>query len=567
MTPRSFVARAGRPAPLLGVVLLLALLAGCRGSDSRAAASGEDGGTVVVSVPAEPNTLFPPLVSGTQAIAIVAQVFDRLAEIGDSLNAVGDAGFRPRLARSWKWAPDSLSIAFSLDPRARWHDGQPVRASDVAFSFAVNADPATGSPVAALLGNIDSVSTADSLTAVFWFKRRTPQQFFDATYHLWILPRHLLDSIPHERLGAAPFARAPIGTGRFRFASWTPSQRVELVADPDNFRGRAHLDRALWTIAPDFGAATIALINGDADFFEAMRPDYLGQLARNRSLRIVPYLGLDYFFLQLNLHASDGSARPHPVFADRDVRRALTMAVDRDRIMQSVFDTLAATGIGPVPRALFPDWPKIRQIAYNPAAARQLLDSLGWTDTNGDGVRERGGVPLAFTVIVPTSSASRIRMAVLLQEQLRAVGAQVSIEQLEINAFGDRQRRRAFDAAMGGWHVDPGAGSVQQMWGSLGSRLPNGSNFGSYESPTFDAQVDSALATLDPARSRTYWLHAYQTIVDDAPAVWLFEPRLVAGVHRRLHLTHLRADAWWADLADWTIPLRERIGRDRIGLR
>jgi peptide/nickel transport system substrate-binding protein len=547
------------------LVLGLGLAAACRG-DTHRTPTGETGGTVIVAAPAEPSTLLPPLAGSTPEISVVAQIFDRLAEIGDSLNTVGDAGFKPRLARKWSWARDSLSIAFSLDPQAKWHDGKPVRAADVKFTFDLYVDPATASPTAPLLANIDSVSTPDSVTAVFWYKRRTPQQFFDAAYQMWILPQHMLRATPRNQLVASPFGRRPIGSGRFRFEKWEPHQRLEIVADEDNYRGRANLDRVVWSFSPDFSAATISLINGQADFFEAMSPAYLGQLARNRSLRIVPYPGLDYGFLQFNLHAADGSGRPHPIFGDRDTRRALSMALDRARIVQSVYDSLAWVANGPYVRALFPDWNKIRPIPDNPGRARALLDSLGWRDANGDGVRERGGVRLAFSIIVPSSSSIRQRMAVLIQEQLRTSGVEMTIESLELNTYMERQKRRTFDATMGAWHTDPNLATIQQMWGSYGAQ-PNGSNFGSYANPTFDAQVDSALTALDPARSRTLWLHAYQTVVDDAPAVWLFEPRLVAGVHRRIKLTPLRADGWWAGLADWSIPLRDRIGRDRVGLR
>jgi peptide/nickel transport system substrate-binding protein len=106
---------------------------------------------------------------------------------------------------------------------------------------------------------------------------------------------------------------------------------------------------------------------------------------------------------------------------------------------------------------------------------------------------------------------------------------------------------------------------VLQTWGRVGARR-GGSNYGSYESPAFDARVDSALAATDPARSRVQWLRAYQTAVDDAPAIWLFEPMNVAGVHRRVHLAPLRPDGWWTNLAAWYIPAGERVGRDRVGL-
>ena len=130
-----------------------------------------------------------------------------------------------------------------------------MRAADVKFTFELYVDPATGSPTAPLLANIDSVSTPDSLTAVFWYKRRTPQQFFDAAYQMWIVPMHLLRATPHNRMVATPFGRRPVGSGRFRFEKWEPRQRLELVADEDNYRGRANLDRVVWTVSPDFSPA------------------------------------------------------------------------------------------------------------------------------------------------------------------------------------------------------------------------------------------------------------------------------------------------------------------------
>lgn len=545
---------------------LVGLAGACARESARPTAGGDVGGTVVIATAAEPKTLFPPLATTTQAGAVVDQLFDRLADLGDSLNTVGDRGFRPRLAQRWTWAPDSLSVTFHLAPGARWHDGRRVTARDVAFSFAVASDPAVGSPYSAFLANVDSISTPDSATATAWFKRRLPTQFFDLTYYLYILPAHQLAGVPPGRLAASPFARHPVGSGRFRFVAWVPNQRLELAADADNYRGRPRLDRVVWSIAPDFGSATIRFLGGEADFFENLRPEYLGQTTRNRSLRLLPYPSLDYGFLQFNLRAPDNAAAPHPLFADRALRRALTMGVDRERLVRNAFDTLALVAAGPFPRALFPAWRQLRPIPYHPAAARALLDTLGWTDPDGDGVRARNGVPLAFTMLVPTSSAVRQRMAVLLQAQLRQVGARVTVEPLELGAFNARLEARRFDAAVAGWHADPSPAGALQTWGSAGAR-PGGSNFGGYTSPTFDAQADSALSISDAAQSQRHWLRAYQAALDDAPAVWLFEPRLIAGAHRRLRVTGLRADGWWTRLSEWYIPAGDRIGRDRVGLR
>jgi peptide/nickel transport system substrate-binding protein len=361
------------------------------------------------------------------------------------------------------------------------------------------------------------------------------------------------------------FARAPVGSGRFRLDRWTRGARLAITAQEEHPRGRPRLDAVAWRFMPDFGAATIALLGGEADFVDALRLETLAQLRGNRIVRLVPYPSLEYGFLAFNLGASDGSGRPHPLFADRALRRALTLAVDRERLVRAVFDTLAQAGVGPLPRAVFPDWRQVSPLPYDPTRARLLLDSLGWR-AGADGARARDGVPLAFRILVPTTTGLRERAAALVEAQLEAVGARVTMDRVDITTFVERQRTRRFDAALGGWRVDPSPGGIRQTWGTPGSRGRGSSNHGGYASRLFDAQVDSALNAADPARSRTQWVRAIQTIVDDAPAIWLFEPTLVAGVHRRVQLPPLRPDGWWTALADWWIPAGERIGRDRLGI-
>jgi peptide/nickel transport system substrate-binding protein len=539
----------------------LALLA-C-GGESRVAddATGENGGTMIAVVPAEPTTLLPPLVSSVQGGAVVAALFERLAEIGPALETYGDGGFTPRLATSWRWATDSMSIAFAIDPAARWHDGAPVRAADVRFTYRAYTSDSVGAESRSLLGNIDSVSVRDSMTAVFWFKRRTPQQFYDATYHMWILPAHLLDTVPLSRLAESSFARQPVGTGRFRFARWDPGQRIEIVADTANARGRARLDRVIWSIVPDFGAATVKLFAGEADFFEMIRPDNFAQVAQTPTLRLVDNHALTYNFLALNYRDPQAPGQPHPILGEPSVRRALTMAVDRERLVRSVFDSLGVVALAPAPRALIPDTAALRPLPFDPAAARALLDSAGWRDSDGDGLRERNGVPLAFDMLVPNSSASRQRYAVLLQEQYRAVGVKATPLVLDVNALVARIDRRTFDSYLGGWGTSPGLVGLRQTWASTGT-----ANTSAYASRAFDALLDSALTTFDATRSRRYWARVFQQAIDDAAAVWLYEQRTPVAIHRRFIVPPLRADGWWANLADWRTDPAQRLDRDRIGL-
>jgi len=532
---------------LLCAVTLIA----CSGSESTP--GGRSGGTLAISIGGDPDVLIPSLVSTVQAAQMADLIYDRLAEIGDSINIVNDGGFTPRLADRWTWSPDSLSIAFHINPRAKWHDGVPVRSSDVRFTLETARDSTLGSPVAALISNIDSVSTPDSATAIFWFHKRTPQEFYDATYQMPIMPEHVWKGIAPAAWRASDVAKHPIGSGRFRFVRWTPRTAVEVAADTANYRGAPKLDRVVWSIAPDFNTALTRFLSGETDFFEVLRPENLSEVAKHPDLKASTYRGLAYLFAQFNLRDPTNHAKPHPIFGNRELRRALTMATDRAAIVRSVYDTLALPALGPTVRAYQTTDPNLAQIPFDLPRARQLLDSLGWRVTGSDGMRSRDRRPLRFTLSVPSTSKVRVRLAVLIQEQLRQAGAQVDVEQLDFPVLVEKERKRAFDAAIGQWNTQPSPGSVRGSWGTAGSRSLSGNNYGSYENPVFDAYVDSALASFNPATARSYFTRAYDTIIQDAPAIWLAEPRPTVGYNARVHPASMRSDAWWAHIPDWWV--------------
>jgi peptide/nickel transport system substrate-binding protein len=521
------------------------------------------GGTVVFASAGDADVLFPPLSFTAVGKAVSDVVFDKLAEIGPDLNTIGDRGFTPRLARRWTWARDSLSIAFEIDPRARWHDGRPVRASDVLFSFDVLRDPAVGSPFAGLVASIDSVTVRDSMTAVAWYKKRTPEQFYDFVYQVVIIPEHVYGAVPRANLKTSDLLRRPVGSGRFRFVRWEPGVRLEIAADTANYRGRAKLDRVVWSISSDGPSAAAKLFSGEADFWENLTPDQLARAVRDSTLRVLPYPGLQYAFLGMNLRERRGT-RPHPIFGDHAVRRALSMAVDRRAMLRNVFDTVGKISYGPFPRTQTVADTTIELPPYDVARAKALLDSAGWRETPS-GLRQKQGKSLEFGILVPQSSRLRMAYAVLLQEQMRGVGATVKVDRVDFPTFQARQEARDFDAAIMAFSTDPGASGTKQYWHSS-SAAKGGNNYVGYTNPRFDALLDSAIASFEPKTSKAYARRAYEVLVHDAPAIWLYDVLTLAGMHRRIRTAGLRADGYWAGLADWHIPVSERIARDRVGL-
>ena len=547
-------------ARILGAVLLC----GCVGTESSA--TGSAGGTLAISTGGDPDVLIPSLVQSTSGAQVVDMIYDRLADIGDSLNVVGDRGFTPRLADRWTWAADSMSIAFHINPKAKWHDGQPVHSNDVRFTIASTKDSTLGSPGAAVITNIDSVSTPDSATAVFWFHTRSPEQFYDAVYQNPIMPEHVWKGIAPPGWRGSEAAKNPIGSGPYRFVRWIPRAAVELAADTANYRGGPKLSRLIWSLAPDFNTALTRFFSGETDLFPVLRPENLVEVAKHPELKVKSFGALSYTFLQFNLRDPANHDRPHPIFGNRQLRRALTMAIDRPTVVRSAYDTLALPALGPTVRAYSSTDPNLEQIPYDLPHARAILDSLGWRVSGSDSVRARNGRPLRFTILVPGTSQVRVNLAVLLQEQFRRVGAQVDIDRLDFPVLVERDRKRDFDATIGQWNTQPSPGAVRGSWGTVGSRSANGNNYGSYENPVFDAYVDSAVNSFDRAKRKKYFTTAYQTIIADAPAIWLAEPRQIVGYHSRLQLTSLRPDAWWSHIPDWSIPRDKRIARDNAPL-
>jgi peptide/nickel transport system substrate-binding protein len=544
---------------LCALVFILAV--GC--TERAADAPREPGGTLVISTTADPGTLFPPLAFTNQAKQIGEQIYDHLAVVGPELNTVDDSTFRPVLADRWRWSTDSLMLAFHINPRAKWHDGKEVTARDIQFTYALNKNPALGGRLSTELANIDSVTVTDSLTAVFWFHQRGPSQFLDAAAQMLILPAHQLERIPLDSLREA--APPPVGTGRFRLRRWNKGASVEIVADTSNYRGRAKLDRVIWTVSPDFTGAVTRLLGGDADLFDALRPENIRDVARNPDLRLITLPGMDYAFLRFNLRDPSNRKREHPLFGDRELRRAITMSLNRSTLVRSVLDTFALVPVGPVVRAFPSTDPRGGQLPFDSARASRLLDSLGWVRRASDGIRVKQGKELAFNVNAPSSSMNRLRIGVLIQEQLRRMGIRAHLEQLESATHTDREVRGAFDASLDAWVMGSSPNGIRGAWTGSGVG-ENGVNYGWYINPRFDALLDTALsAGFGNARER--FTAAYVVINDDAPAVWLYEPRKIIGIHKRIRTSGMRPDAWWADLAEWSIPPSERILRDRLPIR
>jgi len=204
---------------------------------------------------------------------------------------------------------------------------------------------------------------------------------------------------------------------------------------------------------------------------------------------------------------------------------------------------------------------EVETIKFDSAGARVALEDLGWTDRDGDGILDRDGTPLAFDLIVPTSSAPRRRAAVIVQDEFKRLGVHMTITELEPTTWSSRADDGNFDAYIQSVGHDVSPASIAEAWIADGF---GGFNDIGYSNPSVERLVEEALNTFDREEARAEWREAFEIINSDAPGIWLYSSIMVAGVHKRFENVSIPADEWWRTIWTWRVSPTEYIDRDLI---
>ncbi|MGH7509182.1 MAG: ABC transporter substrate-binding protein [Gemmatimonadales bacterium] len=532
------------------LALLAALTAVVPAARAGAQANHPRENSIVILTGQQATVPVPTLMEGPAAnvgnFDVADQLFLRLAGLGPSMVTAGERDFVPLLARSWT-RRDSVTLAFELDARARWHDGAPVTARDVVFTLGRAKNPAVSPRLTELLRQITSVTAEGDHRVVFHFSRPYAEQLYDATFHVAPLPAHLLASLPPEAVASSDFVRNPVGSGPYRWVRSVGGQFVELAANPDFFLGRPMLERVILRTAPDPAARVNLLLSGQADVTENIPPpqDNIRRVAADPNLRLISVASPTVGYLLFNQRDPRNRSRPHPILADVRVRRAITLALDRRVMVQAVFGPHGVVPYGPVSPLLW-----IRHHSPEPepqdvAEARALLASTGWGDSDEDGVLDRNGRPLRLELMLPNTSGIRRQMGLLVQEQLRQVGIQIELQIIEAPVWVERRSAGHFDIDFAAASQDPSPSGLTQSWTCTG-----GSNVAGYCNRQMDSMMQRAvLAQGDPTE---FWIAALRQIEADAPATFLYAPTYVYAVHRRFTKVAISPQSPWLLIRNWS---------------
>ena len=525
------------------LALALLVLASACGRDRRDCPTC---GTAVIAAIGEPASILPPLAEESVGRDIGDQIFERLAVLEPGAAPIDTSAYRPALAAGWE-RRDSLTWRFHLRPGARWQDGKPVTSEDVRFSFEAFSDTAVGSAAAPLLAGGIEVVPEDSATFLIRFREASPEQLYDATYHVRVIPKHVWEGVPRTSWAADTSMARVVGSGPFRLERWERGQFLVLAAD-SAAGDQPGVRRAIWRFTSDPDAALNLVLSHEADLLEtAIGPERAQRAAADSTLRVISYPSAAYGFLGFNV--SDRRRRgPHPILADRETRRGLSMGVDRPALARSVFGDEAKAPPGPMSRLLWIWSDDIRTLPYDTAAAAKALDAAGWRLRDGARVRRRGLRRLAFDILVPSTSGSRRQLAVQLQEAWRGLGAEVTITAVDFAVFQERLGQGSFDSYIGAWLDEPTPRGLADQWGRTGWTAIN---YGRYANPVFDSLLGAAGRESGVGQASALYRQALDTLNADAPAIFLYAPAHTAVVSRRIENVEIDPYSWASGLRGW----------------
>ena len=522
-------------------ISLCALIFGVLSCDGGEAGkrAGSEGRGVVIGILNEPKSLNPLVATSVQSHDVINLMFERLLiEQADFLT------FSPGLAQSWSFGADSLSITFRLREGLRWHDGQPVTAEDIRFTWQRQSDPRTAWASRSIKDRIVDVEVVDNRTATFHFAQQYRYQLHDANDGV-VLPKHILESIPPDSMRSAEFSRNPVGTGPFRFSRWVSGQYIELARNRDYYiKGRPFLERVAYRVVPDMTNLANQLKAGEIDCLESLPIDILDDLRKDYpEIRIYQYMSRGMTFVVWNLEKD--------LFADRELRRAFAMAINAEEIIETLLAGMARIADSPMHPMLWAYDPDGSRIPYNPEEALAILNRLGWTDSDNDGVLDRDGRPLEFSMTTNQGVQLRVDIMTMVQEYLRHIGVKVNARVLEWNAFMDGVVGGDFDSCVLGWRVGTRV-DLTSFWHSEATP-PNGFNAARYKNREVDELIGRARNTLDTDVARHLWKMCQRLIYEDQPIFFVAVPYELVGLRRDFCGVEPNAHGFFVNIADWYV--------------
>lgn len=460
---------------------------------------------------------------------------------------------RPYLAESWDVSEDGTELTFHIREDVFWHDGEQTDAHDVAFTYRTVTNPETAFPNSAFwkyyVEGPEGVEVVDDFTVRIHLEPHA--EFLDPWTTLGILPEHLLGDVPPAELRQHPYGtQCPVGNGPFVFESHTQQDRWVFEANPAfpaELGGRPYLDRYIHRIIPEQTTLLTELLTENVDIYFAVRPDQAERVREAEHLELLSFTFRNYVFVAWNAR--------RPQLSDARVRQALTMGTNREEIVEAIqqgYGTVANSSVPPFHWAYDPD--ATVAFDYDPEGARSLLEEAGWTDRDGDGVRENAdGVPLSISIKYNQGSQQRQDIAEIMQAQLASIGVEIRPQVVEWGTLLQQINTpdvRDFDGVVMGWVTEFKLDDTDLFHSE---RTDQPYAWSGTQNPEIDRLLDTLALTVDREEAIPLWAEYQRVLGEEQPYTFFYFPDRLDAVNRRVENVVMDQRGEWVSIRDWYI--------------
>jgi len=474
--------------------------------------------TIIVALAAAPNTLDPADHRSRESETVIRNMFDGLVTRDTR------SGVHLELAESLNW-PDETTLQIELREGVLFHDGVEMTADDVVFTFEriikenmiEYPEPHT-SPRKGLIAPLESIEKTGDYSVVMRFANAWPPAL-QMLVHQQIVPKHYI-----EEVGTEGFVEHPVGTGPFKFVSASTMDEIVMERFADYYGGAPNLEpvgpacvqNVVFRVIPEASSRVAALLAREVDIIAVAPAEMIDTLDQTPGIQVKTAPSTQPKWMEMNVNAAP--------FDDVQVRQAMNYAVDKQLIIDAIYNGRAVALAGPLSPYNNFAHEGLEPYPYDPDEALALLEEAGWTDTDGDGTLEKGGQPLAFTL--DTLEEWR-PLAEAVADQFRAIGVDCSVrfwDKSVVKPMLMAGERQTFLDDWGDSAFDP-VGHFEAKWHGFVEGEPYGrGNYSTYNNERVNELIKLGETTGDPDKRREVYYEAQEIVYEEAPAVFLILP-------------------------------------------
>ncbi|MDH5465715.1 MAG: peptide-binding protein, partial [Thiovulaceae bacterium] len=453
-----------------------------------------------------PSRLNPLLSTDSASSAISGYLFTGLVKYDVNATIVGD------LAETFRFI-DPTHVEFILRKNAKWHDGKAFSAADVKFTYDLLKSKKISTPFAHEFRKVEKVDVINDHKLIVTYK--SPYYKALEIWMMGIVPKHLLEN--EKEMMTSTFNQNPIGTGPYKLKTFELSKSVELIANADYYEHKPNIGTIYFSIVPEAPTRFYMLRKHEIDL-AGLTPLQIAKKVKKSFTdyyRIIEQPAKAYTYLGFNFGRK--------IFQDKRVRKAITLGIDKNEIVDILFFKHGQPCHGPFLPGTFAYNKAYEKNIYNPKEAKRLLKEAGYS-------KEK---PLVFELLTNTGNPTRLAAAQIVLHQLSKIGVVVKLRLMEWQAFlNTRVFPKDFDAVVLGWGLSlvPDAYS---MWHSDGIKS-GGFNLNDYNNTSVDKLIVEAETITNRDKLSKVYQKIFSTIVDDYPYVFLYIPNEITAINKKI---------------------------------